>query len=232
MAQRILIVEDEPAIRDMLRYSLEQENYLVDEAGDTEQARLQIAEARPDLLLLDWMLPRQSGLEFTRNLARNKSLRDIPILFLTARDNEDDLIAGLNAGADDYLTKPVSIRELLARIQALLRRSQGFHEGEKLHQGSLTLDTANHRLFIADQAVAIGGTEFRLLAFFMSNPERVYSRNQLLDRIWGHGIYVEERTVDVHILRLRKILKSYGADRLIQTVRGAGYRLSTTLEQS
>ncbi len=227
MEPQLLIVEDDAEIREMLRYSLETSGYTVAEAADAQCARLAIAECRPDVLLVDWMMPGQSGIEFVRMLRRDPEYRDMPVLFLTARDSEEDTIAGLEAGADDYMTKPVSIRELKVRIKALLRRSKGFTNGELLSSGRLQLDTAGHRLFIDDQLVDISGTEYRLLEFFMSNPERVYSRTQLLDRIWGHGVFVEERTVDVHILRLRKLLKPHAADPLIQTVRGAGYRLST-----
>lgn len=228
MKKHILIVEDEVDIREMLRFGLENEGYVVTEAENAIDARQAIVNQSPDLLLVDWMMPQQSGIEFVRQLRRDKHHQNLPALFLTARSSEEDKIMGLNAGADDYMTKPVSMRELVARIQALLRRSEGFDANKNIHFENLTIDTAAHRLTIDKQAVKIGGTEYKLLAFFMTHPERVYSRPQLLDQVWGHDVYVDERTVDVHILRLRKLLKPHNADKMIQTVRGAGYRLSKT----
>ena len=179
----------------------------------------------PDLVLLDWMLPDLSGLELARALRRDQATRDLPIIMLTARAAEDDKVMGLESGADDYLTKPFSARELVARIQALLRRAAGA-DGEALAVGGLKLDPASHRVSAEGAEVTLGPTEYRLLKFFMSQPERVFSRAQVLDRVWGGNVYIEERTVDVHIRRLRKALAPHGCDAYIQTVRGSGYRFS------
>ena len=230
MAAKVLLVEDEAPIREMMRFALSKEGYDILEAEDVRSARAQIADHRPDLLIVDWMLPDQSGIELVRGLRRDAVSRDLPVLMLTARGKEDDKVKGLDAGADDYMTKPVSVRELLARINALLRRSRGHDETGMITVDPLTLDPAGHRLLVNGEAVHIGRTEFRLLHFFMTHPDRVYSRAQLLDFVWGQNVYVEERTVDVHILRLRKLLKPFAADRMLQTVRGAGYRFSTSVD--
>jgi len=226
-SKQILIVEDEKPIRDMIAFGLRRAGFDVREAEDCSAARASIADQRPDLLLVDWMLPDQSGLELTRAIKRNKDTEDMPVIMLTARADEHDKVTGLEGGADDYVTKPFSPRELLARINAVLRRTVGTGTGEALEAGGLVLDTASHRVTADGQVVTLGPTEFRLLRFFMEHRERVYSRSQLLDRIWGGNVYVEERTVDVHIRRLRKALEPFARDALIQTVRGSGYRFST-----
>jgi len=221
---QILLVEDEEPIREMIRFALSREDYAVLEAGDVRTARSMIAESRPDLLIVDWMLPDKSGVELVRGLRRDPLSQAVPVIMLTARSKESDKIRGLDAGADDYMTKPVAIRELLARINALMRRTQGHKETDQLCIEPLTLDLAGHRLIVNGQDVHIGQSEYRLLHFFMTHLDRVYSRAQLLDFVWGQNAYVEERTVDVHILRLRKLLKPFGADQMVQTVRSAGYR--------
>ncbi|NIR59703.1 MAG: phosphate regulon transcriptional regulatory protein PhoB [Gammaproteobacteria bacterium] len=224
---RILIVEDEAAIRDMVACALSRAGFRVEEAGDASEARVRIADARPDLVLVDWMLPGASGMDLVRRLRREEPTADMPIIMLTARGEEDDRVKGLDGGADDYVTKPFSPRELVARIQAVLRR-RGPHAGEEaLAADGLVLDPAGHRVVADGEAVAISPTEFRLLHFFMGNAERVYTRGQLLDRVWGTNVYIEERTVDVHIRRLRKALAPHGYDRFIQTVRATGYRFSS-----
>jgi two-component system phosphate regulon response regulator PhoB len=228
--KQILIVEDEKPIRDMIAFGLKRAGFDVREAEDCSAARASIADSRPDLLLVDWMLPDQSGLELTRAIKRNKDTEDMPVIMLTARADEHDKVTGLEGGADDYVTKPFSPRELLARINAVLRRSGPAGGGEVIEAGGLTLDTASHRVTAAGQTVSLGPTEYRLLQFFMEHPERVYGRSQVLDRVWGGNVYVEERTVDVHIRRLRKALEPHGCDGLVQTVRGSGYRFSTRTE--
>ncbi len=228
--KQILIVEDEKPIRDMIAFGLRRAGFHVREAEDCTAARASIADCRPDLLLVDWMLPDQSGLELTRAIKRNKDTEDMPVIMLTARADEHDKVTGLEGGADDYVTKPFSPRELLARINAVLRRTVPGGSGESIEAGGLTLDTASHRVMARGESIALGPTEFRLLQFFMEHPERVYSRSQVLDRVWGGNVYVEERTVDVHIRRLRKALEPNGCDGLIQTVRGSGYRFSTQVE--
>jgi two-component system, OmpR family, phosphate regulon response regulator PhoB len=228
--KQILIVEDEKPIRDMIAFGLRRAGFEVREAEDCASARASIADSRPDLLLIDWMLPDQTGLELTRAVKRGKDTADLPVIMLTARADEHDKVSGLEGGADDYVTKPFSPRELLARINAVLRRSSPAAAGEALEAGGLVLDAASHRVTVDDQSVALGPTEYRLLQFFMEHPERVYSRSQLLDRVWGGNVYVEERTVDVHIRRLRKALEASGRDGLVQTVRGSGYRFSTRPE--
>jgi len=225
--KQILIVEDEKPIRDMIAFGLRRAGFDVREAEDSAAARASIADLRPDLLLVDWMLPDQSGLELTRAVKRNKDTADMPVIMLTARAEEQDKVAGLEGGADDYVTKPFSPRELLARIQAVLRRASPAGAGEAIEAGTLRIDTASHRVTVGEETVPLGPTEYRLLQFFMEHPERVYGRSQLLDRVWGGNVYVEERTVDVHIRRLRKALEPYGCDGLVQTVRGSGYRFST-----
>ena len=226
-AKQILIVEDEAPIREMVAFGLRRAGFDVREAADCGEARASIADAQPDIMLIDWMLPDMSGLELARGLKRNLETQDIPIIMLTARAEETDKVAGLDSGADDYVTKPFSPRELLARIKAVLRRTSPVGEDDTVRVDSLCLDSASHRVSVGDQTVALGPTEYRLLNFFMTHPERVYSRSQLLDRVWGGNVYVEERTVDVHIRRLRKALAPFAYDKHIQTVRGAGYRFST-----
>ena len=226
-AKRILIVEDEQPIREMVMFALASAGYEAQEAADSRQAQTVIAERLPDLLLLDWMLPGISGIDFARRLKKEELTRELPIIMLTARAEEEDKVQGLESGADDYITKPFSPRELVARIRAVLRRGAPAAEGEVLRANGLALDLASHRVSSGETLLEMGPTEYRLLEFFMSHPERVYSRGQLLDRVWGGTVYVEERTVDVHIRRLRKALEPHGHDALIQTVRGAGYRFST-----
>jgi len=226
--KQILIVEDEAPIRDMIRFALERADFRVSEAEDAQTARLAIAEQRPDLILLDWMLPGGvSGAEFARELRREDLTAALPVIMVTARVEEDDRVRGLNLGADDYVTKPFSSSELVARVRAVLRRSLPGGEDETLELDGLTLDAASQRVAAGEQSVTLGPTEYRLLQFFMSNPERVYSREQMLDRVWGQNVFVEERTVDVHIRRLRKALAPFGFDGFIQTVRGSGYRFSS-----
>ena len=226
MKKRILCIEDEAAIRAMIRFSLEREGYAVQEAADARVARDLAADQLPDLMLVDWMLPDLSGPELIRRFRRDPLTRDIPIIMLTAKSEEDDMIHGLDAGADDYLIKPVSLKALSARIKALLRRSDGFDEQRVINTGRLQLNQDAHQLRIDGAPVHLGTTEYRLLEFFMQHPEKVYSRAQLLDFVWGQNTYIEERTVDVHVLRLRKTLKTYAADNVIQTIRGAGYLFS------
>ncbi len=221
----ILVVEDEAAIREMLVMALERGGFAVREAGDAVEAESSIADQLPDLVLLDWMLPGASGVELARRLRRDDYSRELPIIMLTARGEEEDKVRGLESGADDYVVKPFSPRELLARINALLRRS-GVEDEEPLRFEGLVLDPAGHRVSADGSPLEMGPTEYRLLHFFMSHPERVFSRAQLLDRVWSRGTYVEERTIDVHIRRLRKALEEQGYDRFVQTVRGAGYRFS------
>ncbi len=224
--KRILVVEDEPAIREMLGFSLTKAGFRFEEAVDAEQALLAIAASPPDLVLLDWMLPGMSGVDLARRLRREELTAALPIIMLTARSEENDRVRGLETGADDYVSKPFSPRELIARIHAVLRRTQPETEEEAIHIGGLTLNPVDHRVKVGDEDIELAPTEFRLLSFFMHHPDRVYSREQLLDRVWGRGIYVEERTVDVHIRRLRKALATHDYDRFIQTVRGTGYRFS------
>jgi len=223
---RILIVEDEQPIREMIAFHLSRAGYETLEARDSSEARELLADKRPDLVLIDWMLPDISGLELTRMLKRDDDYEDLAIIMLTARAEERDKVLGLEGGADDYVTKPFSPRELIARIQAVLRRS-GIAPDETITSGTLELDTAGHRVTARGRELKLGPTEYRLLQFLMTHPERVYSRTQLLDRVWGANVYVEERTVDVHVRRLRKALSVEKADEYIQTVRGAGYRFST-----
>ncbi len=225
--KKILLVEDEAAIREMTMMALERGGYEVIEAEDTQQAERILTDGLPDLVLLDWMLPSGSGIELARRMRRDEYTREVPIIMLTARSDEDDRIRGLDSGADDYVTKPFSPRELMARIKAVLRRSSPEQDRGVLAVKGLVLDTHSHRVSANGHALDMGPTEFRLLQFFMSHPERVYSRTQLLDMVWSRGSFVEERTVDVHIRRLRKVLESDGFDGFIQTVRGAGYRFSS-----
>ncbi len=226
---KVLIVDDEFAIRDMLRMALEIAEFDCLEAENNHTAHELVVDESPDIILLDWMLPGGSGLELLRRLKRNDTTADIPVIMLTAKTTEDNVIQGLDVGADDYITKPFAPRELLARIRALLRRSGGGGQDSTLQVAELMLDGDSKRIFLAGDMIDVGPTEFRLLQFFMSHPERAYTRNQLLDQVWGANVYVEERTVDVHIRRLRKSLQAgeYDYSALIQTVRGTGYRFSS-----
>lgn len=226
MDTTILILEDEAAISEMLRFTLESSGFNVVSADDDLSAKRILADLRPDLILLDWMLPGKSGIDIAKQLKTDETTKDIPIIMLTARGEEDDRIRGLEVGADDYITKPFSPRELIARIKAVLRRTSPLSVDETIEVNGLKLDGQAHRITVSGRGLDVGPTEFRLLSFLMTHPERVYSRGQLLDRVWGNNVYVEERTVDVHIRRLRKALEESGHDQLIQTVRGAGYRFS------
>ncbi len=226
MSKHILIVEDEAPIREMVRFAVGNAGFEVSEAADAHQAQMAIADRCPDLILLDWMLPGMSGVDLARRLKRGDTTSDVPIIMLTARGEEEHKVKGLEAGADDYVTKPFSPRELVARIKAVLRRVSPEGEDERIEIGGLALDAAGHRVVADGREVHLGPTEYRLLQFFMGHPERVYSRGQLLDRVWGGNVYIEERTVDVHIRRLRKVLAPFGYDRFVQTVRGSGYRFS------
>ena len=226
MSASILVVEDEPAIQELLRINLENAGFSVRAAENAESAYEQIREALPDLILLDWMLPGQSGLAFARSLRGDARTRELPIIMVTARSDESDRVAGLEAWVDDYVTKPFSPRELKARIKSVLRRRAPEAAQEQLTVGPLSLDPATHRVTAREEAVSLGPTEFRLLKFLMARPERVHSRAQLLDKVWGDHVYIEERTVDVHIRRLRLSLQPIGCAGMIQTVRGSGYRLA------
>jgi two-component system phosphate regulon response regulator PhoB len=225
----VLVVDDETAIRDMLRMALEIAEFRCIEADNIHDAYTQVVDERPDIVLLDWMLPGGSGLEMLRRLKRGDTTRDLPVIMLTAKTAEDNVIQGLDVGADDYITKPFAPRELIARVRALLRRSGGGPSNERMQVSELVLDGESRRVLIGEQPVEMGPTEFKLLQFFMSHPERAYTRGQLLDQVWGANVYVEERTIDVHIRRLRKALQSPQGDysNLIQTVRGTGYRFSS-----
>ena len=224
--EKILIVEDEQPIRKMIAFHLSRAGYATLEAEDCRQARQLLVDERPALALIDWMLPDMSGLELTRLLKRDEEYDDLSIIMLTARADEHDKVVGLEGGADDYITKPFSPRELIARIQAVLRRSGASGEATTA-AGDIVLDAAAHRVTVNGDVVRLGPTEYRLLQYLMTHADRVYSRSQLLDRVWGANVYVEERTVDVHVRRLRKALTPYGVERHVQTVRGAGYRFST-----
>ncbi|MDA8363397.1 MAG: phosphate regulon transcriptional regulator PhoB [Gammaproteobacteria bacterium] len=226
MAAKILIVEDEQAIREMVCVALRHAGFECLEAADATQAQARILATMPDMVLLDWMLPGISGVDYARRLRQDRLTRHLPIIMLTARTQEEDKLKGLETGADDYVTKPFSTRELLARIKALLRRSAPQAADIAVAIGGLHLDPVTHRVQANGAKLALGPMEFRLLHFFMTHPERVHSRERILDSVWGGNVYVEERTVDVHIRRLRKVLEATGHDSLIQTVRGAGYRMS------
>jgi two-component system phosphate regulon response regulator PhoB len=225
----VLVVDDEFAIRDMLRMALEIVDFRCLEADNIQDAHAIVVDQRPDIVLLDWMLPGGSGIELLRRLKRDEATQEIPVIMLTAKTTEDNVIQGLEVGADDYITKPFAPRELIARIKALLRRSGSGESADRMQVNDLVLDGKSRRVFLGDTPLDMGPTEFNLLQFFMSHPERAYSRNQLLDQVWGANVYVEERTVDVHIRRLRKALQSGEKDfsGLIQTVRGTGYRFSS-----
>ncbi|OGS90439.1 MAG: phosphate regulon transcriptional regulatory protein PhoB [Gallionellales bacterium GWA2_60_18] len=226
MSAKILVVEDEPAILKLLEFNVMQAGFQVLRAEDADSAWRQIRDTLPDMILLDWMLPGTSGLVLARQLRADARTRDIPIIMLTARGDERDKILGLESGADDYITKPFSPRELMARIRAVLRRHAPQLPDETVAAGGLELSPSAHRVSVKGVPVELGPTEFRLLHFFMTHAERVYSRTQLLDQVWGTQVFVEERTVDVHIRRLRAALEASGMDALIQTVRGSGYRFS------
>ena len=222
---QILLVEDEPAQREILAYNLAAEGFAVMQASNGEEALLLVAEAAPDLILLDWMMPLVSGLEVCRRLKMRPETRGIPVIMLSARSEEVDLVRGLEMGADDYVIKPYSLAELMARLRAHLRRVRPAAAGVVLEWGDIALDPGTHRVLRAGAALKLGPTEFRLLAAFLEKPGRVFSREQLLDRVWGRDIYVDSRTVDVHIGRLRKSLCAHGGDDPVRTVRGAGYAL-------
>ena len=226
MTPTILVVEDEPAILELLKVNLVDAGYEVRAAGDAETAQLMLRESLPSLLLLDWMLPGQSGLAFAKQLRADARTKELPVIMVTARTDEADRVAGLEAWVDDYVTKPFSTRELKARIKSVLRRRAPEAAQEALAAGALKLDPSTHRVTVNGQPVVLGPTEFRLLRFFLARPERVHTRSQLLDQVWGDHVYIEERTVDVHIRRLRLALEPFGHDNLIETVRGSGYRLA------
>ncbi|MFT7107118.1 MAG: two-component system phosphate regulon response regulator PhoB [Yoonia sp.] len=221
----VLVVEDEPAQREVLSYNLEAEGFHVIQAADGEEAMMLVAETQPDIIVLDWMLPNLSGMEVCRRLKMNPETRSITVIMLSARAEEVDRVRGLETGADDYVIKPYSVVELMARVRAGLRRTRPSTVGLVLEYGDIRLDTETHRVFRSDKVLKLGPTEFRLLTTFMEKPGRVWSRDQLLDRVWGRDIYVDTRTVDVHIGRLRKALSQHGGEDPLRTVRGAGYAL-------
>jgi two-component system phosphate regulon response regulator PhoB len=225
----VLVVDDETAIRDMLRMALEIADFRCIEADNIHDAYTLVVDERPDIVLLDWMLPGGSGLEMLHRLKRGETTRELPVIMLTAKTTEDNVIQGLDVGADDYITKPFAPRELIARVRALLRRSAGGQANERMQVNKLVLDGESRRVMVDEEPIDMGPTEFKLLQFFMSHPERAYTRSQLLDQVWGANVYVEERTIDVHIRRLRKALQTPAGDYspLIQTVRGTGYRFSS-----
>lgn len=229
MAKRILVVEDEAPIREMLCFVLEQKGYETVEAEDYADGLAKVREPYPELIVLDWMMPGGSGIQFLKQLKQDEMTRQIPVVMLTARGEEEDKVRGLEASADDYITKPFSPKELTARLHAVMRRVSPTSVDEVIEVQGLKLDPVSHRVSAEEKALDMGPTEFKLLHFFMTHPERVYSREQLLNNVWGTNVYVEDRTVDVHIRRLRKAIEETGHDRLIQTVRGAGYRFSTRL---
>ena len=228
MATTILVVEDDVAIRDMLCFSLRHSGFECESVGDAEKGLEWLKNQQPELILLDWMLPGIDGIEFIRRLRAVESWASIPVIMLTAKGESEDMVKGLSVGADDYINKPFSPPELMARIKAVMRRCNLSETGEnqKIDIAGLVLDTKSHRVTVDEQRIDLGPTEFRLLHFFMRNPERAYSRGQLLDHVWGDTVYIEERTVDVHIRRLRKALEPSGHDNLVQTVRGVGYRFA------
>jgi len=223
----ILVVEDEDAIREMLIVVLEQAGFNVHAVSTAEEGQHFLNDTLPDLILLDWMLPNISGIEWARRLRKEPIYQELPIILLTARGEEEDKMRGFGCGIDDYMTKPFSPRELVARLRAVLRRSSKHQWLPQITAGDLTIDTEQHRLTIGDQVVEVSPTEFRLMQFFMTHPDKVFNRTQLLDQVWGRSVYIEERTVDVHIRRLRKILEIYNREDVVQTVRGFGYRFST-----
>jgi two-component system phosphate regulon response regulator PhoB len=228
----LLLVEDEPAILELLEFALSPKGYKLKRAMDAQTARDLIREALPDLVILDWMMPGESGVQLARSLRSDPRTKGLPIIMLTAKAEEGDKITGLDAGADDYITKPFSPRELVARVNALLRRRAPEHAEEPIGYGMLTVDPSRFEARADGKLLDMGATEFKLLKFLVAHPERVFSRAQLLDQVWGDHSFIEERTVDVHILRLRKALGTHGAESLVQTVRGAGYRLARTGSES
>jgi len=231
MAGAILVVEDEPAIQELVSFACSNGGYHVRRADSVRAAQEAIRQALPDLVILDWMLPDRPGVELLRELRGDERTRGLPIIMLTARSAESDKVAGLDAGADDYVVKPFSPRELVSRVRALFRRRAPQHSGEALSYGPLTIDPARHEVAVDGRPVKMGMAEFKLLRYLVGHPERVFSRGQLLDSVWGDHVFIEERTVDVHVLRLRKALSTVGAQALVQTVRGLGYRLSARAEQ-
>lgn len=230
-SEQILIVEDEPAIREMIVMTLEMAGFTCLQAADVSEAHQQVVDHRPALILLDWMLPGdKSGIDFCRMLKKDDLLSEIPVIMLTAKGEENNKVHGLDAGADDYITKPFSTRELVSRIKAVLRRSSALSADKPITVSRLSLDPKSQRVSADGKVIDIGPTEYRLLAFFMSHPDRAYTRTQLLDQVWGGNVYIEDRTIDVHIRRLRKLLQPYDCAGLIQTVRGTGYRFSNLSE--
>ncbi len=230
--QTILIVDDETSIRDMLSMALEADGYKAIQAATAQEAHAIIIDRQPDLVLLDWMMPGTSGLELLRRLKRNELTEKLPIVMLTAKSEEDDTIVGLESGADDYIVKPFSPRELLSRVKAVLRRSDRDDSNEPVELEGLLFDPVGHRVSIDGKMINLGPTEYKLLQFFLTHQERVYTRDQILNYVWGGNVYIDERTVDVHIRRLRKAISMKGHDKYVQTVRGAGYRFSTQLLES
>ncbi len=225
---KVLVVDDEPAIREMIRFALNKSGMKVSCAESGREAIDKINEKKPDILLLDWMMPNLSGPQLTRHLRKNPLTQDIPIIMLTARVSEDDKVSGLNAGADDYIIKPFSPRELVARIHAVIRRTEPGDEDGKITAGLITMDTVTRQVSMDNKQIHIGPTEYRLLEFFITHEKRAFSRSQLLDHVWGTNVFLEERTVDVHIRRLRKVLEQVNLDHYIQTVRSHGYRFVAT----
>ena len=233
MTHRILIVEDEPSIAELIAINLSHAGYEVEKALQADIAFNMMKDQLPNLIILDWMLPGKSGVQFAKELRANERTKALPILMLTAKSEESDKVLGLDSGADDYVTKPFSPKELIARVKAILRRQSPIENTGPLMIGALKLDPSSHRVLAElpgydPRPIALGPTEFRLLQFFMANPERVHSRASLLDKVWGNEVYIEERTVDVHIKRLRAALAPYNCDRFIETVRGSGYRITKT----
>ncbi len=222
----ILVVDDEPDIREVIRFALENAEFQVIEAGHADEARRLLGQGNPDLILLDWMLPGRSGLELAQQLKQSSKTRNVPIIMVSARGEEEDRVKGLDTGADDYIAKPFSPREMVARVNAVLRRTRADELEDEVEIAGLSIDNVSHRVSVDSRQVDIAPTEYRLLYFFMTHADRAYSRSQLLDQVWGDQVYVEERTVDVHVRRLRKALEPTGHDRLLQTVRGVGYRFS------
>lgn len=227
MSRTVLVVEDETPIREMIVFVLEQSGFNTLQAANYHQAKTLIVEPMPDLILLDWMLPGGTGLKIAKELKSQETTREVPIIMLTARADEDDKVKGFDVGVDDYVTKPFSPKELIARIKAVIRRVKPLEHNDMIQFNGLGLDSVSHRVTINQEPIELGPTEYKMLHFFMTHPERVYSREQLLDNIWGTNVYVEDRTVDVHIRRLRKAIAGQGHEEFIQTVRGAGYRFSS-----
>ncbi len=227
----ILVIEDEPAIQELVAYTCTTQGYTVRRADSVSAGRDAIDRELPDMVLLDWMLPDKSGIELLKDLRAHERTKVVPVIMLTAKGNEADKVVGLDTGADDYVVKPFSPRELIARMRAVFRRRSPEHSGEPLEYGPLVIDPTRHEVSAAGAPIKMGLAEFKLLKFLISHPDRVFSRTQLLDSVWGDHVFIEERTVDVHVLRLRKALTQGNAQHLVQTVRGLGYRLSTRPEQ-